>query len=434
MARLLSGGSGYCTGWLASSENHLITNDHCIGSASEALNTDYEFMAEDPNCRGENGEPVYRSDIYSGANYIQGDSNLDYCLVQIVSGDPAPIHGYLEIDNRTAIVGEEIYIIGHPGGRLKEMTIYSTHPNDPTGIPVVYSITEPPCTGSGYYDVGYFADTEGGSSGSPVLARSSHKVIALHHCANCPNRGVPIDLVYAEIGDYLTPGPAGIVELNKEKYGCDDTVAIEVRDGDLLGQGSQNVVVTTTGGDSETVTLTETGPTSGIFQGTIPTATGTVVTEDGTLQIADSETITVTYIDLDDGQGNYNVVVTDTATIDCVPPQILNVQTTDVQPRSAVVTITANEPVRGIVYHGLSCGSLTETALGSGYATAATVNVTGLQDNTTYFYAVEAVDEGENSVSDDNGGACYTFTTPEVPDFFTEQNPGDLDGLTLFFV
>ena len=38
-----------------------------------------------------------------------------------------------------------------------------------------------------------------------MLARSSHKVIALHHCANCPNRGVPINLVYADIADLLGP-------------------------------------------------------------------------------------------------------------------------------------------------------------------------------------------------------------------------------------
>ena len=49
-------------------------------------------------------------------------------------------------------------------------------------------------------------DTEGGSSGSPVLAKSSNKVIALHHCANCHNRGVPINLMYAEIAGFLGPG------------------------------------------------------------------------------------------------------------------------------------------------------------------------------------------------------------------------------------
>ena len=62
--------------------------------------------------------------------------------------------------------------------------------------------------------------------------------------------------------------------------------------------------------------------------------------------------------------------------------------------------------------------------------------MTGLQDNTTYYYAVEAEDEGANSTYDDNGGACYWFTTPEIPDFFTEQFTSglDIDNSTLFFV
>ncbi|NIM02045.1 MAG: hypothetical protein GTN89_14850, partial [Acidobacteria bacterium] len=56
--------------------------------------------------------------------------------------------------------------------------------------------------------------------------------------------------------------------------------------------------------------------------------------------------------------------------------------------------------------------------------------------NTTYFYAVDAVDPVDNGSSDDNGGACYSFTTPEVPDFFTEQFNGDhdIDSLRLAFI
>jgi len=435
ICRLLSNGSGFCTGWLASSQNHVITNEHCVGSASSALNTDFDFGAEAPTCATPNCPDCFPGTIYSGAVFIQANANYDYCLMQITTGDPAPTFGYLDIDDRVAVPGEEIYIIGHPGGRAKEFSIYSTDPHDPSGIPIVDSITAPPCTGSGYFDVGYYADTEGGSSGSAVLARSSHKVIALHHCANCPNRGVPIHLVYDEVGQYLTPGPAGTVELDKGLYGCSDSVGIELRDGDLLGTVSHNVLVTTSGGDSETVTLLETGADTAVFQGNILTGTGSVVTEDGTLQVAPGQTITVTYIDEDDGQGGVNVVVTDTADVDCTPPVITNVQTTDVQGRNATITITANEPIRGTVHYGTSCGSLTHSTTGTGFANPATVNLTGLDENTTYFYAVDVEDEAGNTATDDNGGACYTFATPDIPNYFTEQFSGDSDteGLSLIF-
>jgi len=52
-------------------------------------------------------------------------------------------------------------------------------------------------------DVSYFCDTDGGSSGSPVLSSTTHKVVALHHFGGCPNSGVRIDLINREIGPLL---------------------------------------------------------------------------------------------------------------------------------------------------------------------------------------------------------------------------------------
>ncbi len=204
VARLLIQGSGLCTGWLASAFNHFITNEHCITTASDALNTDYEFMAEAPNCTDANCQLCYAGTVFSGATFIQDNAGLDYALVQITTGNPAGTYGFLNIDNRTAVVGEEIYIPQHPGGRAKELGINSSDPADTGGICHVTTF-DAPCSGSGFSDVGYQCDTEGGSSGSPVLARSSHEVIALHHCANCPNRGVPIDLICTEICSKLGP-------------------------------------------------------------------------------------------------------------------------------------------------------------------------------------------------------------------------------------
>ncbi|MBN1511996.1 MAG: trypsin-like peptidase domain-containing protein, partial [Phycisphaerae bacterium] len=435
VARLLSNGSAFCTGWLVSADNHLITNEHCISSASVALNTDFDFGAEAPTCGTPNCSECFPGTVYSGATFIQDSYNLDYCLVQITSGDPAATFGYLEIDNRVATVGEQIYIVGHPGGRAKEMSIYSTDPSDTGGVARVYSITQPACQGSGYSDVGYYADTEGGSSGSPVLAMSSHKVIALHHCANCPNRGVPIHLIYPEIEPYLYPGPAGVVALDRGSYGCADTVEIEMRDGDLGGTVTQTVSMTTSGGDGEIVALQEIEANGAVFVGSIGTDGGSVVAGDGMLQVAHGQTLTVTYIDADDGAGGVNVSVTDTAGVDCRAPVIFSVQTTFVEPRAAAVQIAANEVVRGTVYYGMTCGEWTGSATGAGYANPASVDLTGLQDGTPYYYAVDAADEAGNTTSADNGGQCYSFTTPEVPDFFTElfDSNNDLDNLTLTF-
>jgi hypothetical protein len=64
---------------------------------------------------------------------------------------------------------------------------------------------------------------------------------------------------------------------------------------------------------------------------------------------------------------------------------------------------------------------------GSGFKTSHTFNLTGLQGNNTYFFSIDASDEAGNSVTDNNGGLCYSFTTPEIPDFFTQLFTGDGD-------
>ena len=230
---------------------------------------------------------------------------------------------------------------------------------------------------------------------------------------------------------------AGTISLDSALYACSDTAEIQVIDCDLNTNDTvvETVNVTidsTTEPGGETVTLTETGPETAEFRGSIPLE---VIDSAGVLQVSDGDTVTATYIDADDGQGGTNVTVTATATVDCTPPVISNVQTTNIEARSATVTFDTDEPANGTVRYGLACGTLTETVPESGFKTAHTFNLTGLTENTTYFYAVDAVDGAGNSSTDDNGGACYTFTTPDIPDYFTElfSADNDLDDLSLVF-
>jgi len=155
VARLLIQGTSQCTGWLVSDSNHLITNQHCIGSEADALNTDYEFGSENQNCDSEcpwwwpwcaDGE------VFSEAVLIQNNAPLDYALVQIFDNrNPSASYGYLEIDNRDASIGEQIYIPQHPGGRPKEFGIVDDMNG---GLPCQVDAMVNPCNGSGYFDVG----------------------------------------------------------------------------------------------------------------------------------------------------------------------------------------------------------------------------------------------------------------------------------------
>ena len=244
------------------------------------------------------------------------------------------------------------------------------------------------------------------------------------------------DVYFARIGDPACPD-AGRLTLDRPKYACDGVVQARVLDCGLNADDDVAESVTVdVDSDSETgfetATLTETHPASAKFEGSISLST---TDAPGVLLVTGGDVVTVTYTDADDGAGGTNVAVTATAPVDCTPAVLYDVLVTDLGPVSATVSFDADEPVRGSVHYGLACNALTETASGGDYALHTEVALSGLNISTTYFFAVEGEDEAGNVVVEDNAGACYSFTTPDVPNYFTEQfTVGvDLDGMKLTF-
>lgn len=176
VCRLLIGGGGLCTGWLLGCDGHVMTNEHCIGTAADAANTDFMFNYQNTNCNG-SGNSV--SDIVAtSATFIKTSANLDYTLVQLPV-NPTATYGYLSLSSTPPVVNDRIYIVGHPGGRRKEITVITDQGGDVNGNAIVNQIS---ATG-----IRYFADTEGGSSGSPVLDFNSNLVVAIHNTGGCTN-------------------------------------------------------------------------------------------------------------------------------------------------------------------------------------------------------------------------------------------------------
>ena len=222
VCRLLLNGSAHCTGWLVGQEGHIMTNEHCIGSQAQANNIDFEFMAQASDCATSCASSVACSNGVqaSGAQLIAVDAPLDYAMVlpNTPTVDLVATYGFMRLRPTGAVLGERLYIPQHPAGWGKRLAMESTYPADVNGFPTVASVTEAGCAGGGAPpDVGYWADTQGGSSGSPVLGYSDNLVIALHHCrgaGSCasggggddPNRGVPIQDVIASLGPNLPLG------------------------------------------------------------------------------------------------------------------------------------------------------------------------------------------------------------------------------------
>jgi V8-like Glu-specific endopeptidase len=134
VTRIVMDGSALCTAWLVSCENHVVTNNHCTWDDSdfdtqgELDRMEFQFMYEDPVCGGSGATVEY---AFMGGTWLENDHNLDYTLVQApASEDPASTYGWLLIDYRLVDIDETIYIVGHPSGRPKEISLYSTDPSD----------------------------------------------------------------------------------------------------------------------------------------------------------------------------------------------------------------------------------------------------------------------------------------------------------------
>lgn len=208
----------------------------------------------------------------------------------------------------------------------------------------------------------------------------------------------------------------GYIKLDHDYYSCASVIGIRLGDCDLAGRGSQEVTIKTTGGDLETLFLSENTPATGIFTGTILTTSGGANSEDGMVQVAHDQIITVTYEDTNDGTGN-PAIAEDSAIVDCEPPGILNIEF-DQYPLGPEPTITfeTDEPTTAHVFCGLACGGEYIVDRGSSsYTTIHVIKLIGVSPATDYFFVVEITDVAGNTTIDDNDGQCYVFATDVGP-------------------
>ncbi|WP_299889500.1 trypsin-like peptidase domain-containing protein [uncultured Lacinutrix sp.] len=176
VCRLLIGGGGLCTGWLLGCDGSVMTNNHCVDSAGGAQNIDFLFNYRYDNCAATIDAT---SDLVAtSATFIQTDASLDFTLLQLPV-NPTPTYGYLSLSSVAVTAGERIYIPQHPGGRRKEIAVNTDSNGDANGFAMV--------TDAGPARVEYHCDTEGGSSGSPVIRYEDHLVIAIHNTGGCAN-------------------------------------------------------------------------------------------------------------------------------------------------------------------------------------------------------------------------------------------------------
>ncbi len=202
----------------------------------------------------------------------------------------------------------------------------------------------------------------------------------------------------------------GRIIFDHDYYACSSVVSLLLIDYELEGTDAHAIALTTSGGDSETVLLTEIVSAAGVFTGTILTDSADVITEDRILELSDGEIITATYEDANDGTGS-SATATDTAVVDCEEPVIFNVHI-NVPGREPRVRFETNEPTTARILGGLACGGpyIIEGS-DSSLSTSHAIKLTGVWPETDYFFIIEAADAAGNETVESNGGRCYTFTT-----------------------
>jgi subtilisin family serine protease len=241
----------------------------------------------------------------------------------------------------------------------------------------------------------------------------------------------------ASTAPLFTCSSEGIVAMSGSRQGCSSTVSIDVVDCDLnLDDGVPDTATVLVTSDSEPageiVLVTEIGPEVSVFNGSIDLSE---TDAPGVLQVREGDTMTVTYIDADDGHGGFDVSVQSSADIDCTGPSLVSTSTPEVGPHSALLDVSVSEPASVTVRYGTSCGALTNTVTSSQFLTDHAIAIGGLLDDQRYYYTLEMTDEAGNTATANNGGTCFTFTTPDVPDFMTEvfTSGSDLVGQMVTF-
>jgi V8-like Glu-specific endopeptidase len=178
---------GYvCSGSFVGPDLYL-TNEHCVAAGGgtvppSALKVYPEYL-QDQNYGPE----------YAVTDIVAVDGPLDFALLR-VAGRPGDKYGWLKVNADPGIYSRtrSVKIIQHPAGRSKEI---SRRNNEVVNVaaPVIH----------------YIADTEGGSSGSPVFGEDGNLLIGLHHVGTLLyNEAVLASSIYPRIQQYLPKPPA----------------------------------------------------------------------------------------------------------------------------------------------------------------------------------------------------------------------------------
>jgi endonuclease G, mitochondrial len=175
----------------------MLTNHHVLDSAETAATSKVEFNYQD----GIDGKLLEVTTFgFDPDRFFLADEALDFAIVAVRAGDedlaPFGFNRLIESEGK-ALLGEFVTIVQHPRGEKKQVALRENRIVD----------------GEQRF-VHYTADTEPGSSGSPVF-NDQWEVLALHHASvkatehpefgNVVNEGVRVSAILGMVKDAQLP-------------------------------------------------------------------------------------------------------------------------------------------------------------------------------------------------------------------------------------
>lgn len=224
-----------------------------------------------------------------------------------------------------------------------------------------------------------------------------------------------------DFGSGLQSCHAGQVSVSPAVTGCDDLLDVELSDADLnlSPETADSVTVTvssTTEPGAETLVLTETGPNTSRFTGSLALEPAPMVPKDGVLQVSDADLITATYRDEDDGTG-LAAVSFDTAQADCAGPAITDLRVEAITNARALVRWTTSEPASSTLEWGATA-ALGETVQSPALVTEHELLLNQFDTCETGYLRVSSTDVHGNTALADLNGSPFSFDTWDIPGLY----------------
>ncbi len=190
----------YGTAWRVGPGNHMLTNHHVIGNDQNPKDFEIWFGYEHDRCVG--SHDTTKGNKIRGDRRLAGAYELDFQLFTldptVFSSGQLAQYGYLGLDISPLGKGTPIYIPQHGGGNPRQIATISD--NGETCVIIATPGVLP----------AFQCDIEGGSSGSPVIDRRSHRVRALVRSGFAEyNQGVGIEYIWPRIQSHFPGGIPG---------------------------------------------------------------------------------------------------------------------------------------------------------------------------------------------------------------------------------